>query len=76
MTKRKDDNEGYDHCRAERNKRWRRQESEDKKNEIPEFSKKNEMQAAIDSLKKAGRVTAMEYARKTSKRVVTRRKKW
>ena len=34
----KDDNEGYDHCTTERNKTWRRQESEDKKNEILEFS--------------------------------------
>ena len=35
----RDDNGEYDHCRDEKNKRWRRQESEDKINEILEFSK-------------------------------------
>ena len=36
----RDDTGKYDHCRDEKNKRWRRQENEDKKNEIPEFSRK------------------------------------
>ena len=35
----RDDNGEYDHCRDEKNKRWRRQENEDKINEILEFSK-------------------------------------
>ena len=47
----KDDDEEYDHCRAEKNTGSRGQKGEDHKSEIPEFSK-NEMQAAIDSLKK------------------------
>ena len=34
-----DDNGEYDHCRDEKNKRWRRQENEDNINEILEFSK-------------------------------------
>ena len=34
-----DDNGEYDHCTDEKNKRWRRQENEDKINEILEFSK-------------------------------------
>ena len=35
----RDDNGEYDHCRDEKNKRWRRQENEDKINEVLEFSK-------------------------------------
>ena len=45
-----DDNEEYDHCRAEKNTRSRGQKSDDNKSEIPQFSK-TEVQA-IDSLKK------------------------
>ena len=36
----RDDNGEYDHCTDEKNKRWRRQENEDKINEILEFSKR------------------------------------
>ena len=35
----RDDNGEYDCCRDEKNKRWGRQENEDKKDEIPEFTK-------------------------------------
>ena len=52
----KDVNGEYDHCRDEKNKRWRRQENEDKINEILEFSK-NEVQAAIDCLEKKGKAS-------------------
>ena len=38
-TTKRDDNGEYDHCRDEKNKGWRRQENEDKINEILEFSK-------------------------------------
>ena len=45
-TEEQDDNEEYDHRRAEKNISSREPKSDDNKSEIPEFSK-NEIQAAI-----------------------------
>ena len=61
------DEEEHDPHRSETrtSKRGRSGEEEEKK-EIPEFTKK-EVQAAIDSLKKAKQATAMESVRVTSR---------
>ena len=69
----KDDDEEYDHCRAEKNTSTKGQKSEDNKNEIPE-SRKMRYKLPSTASKKAKRVTVTEYALKTSKGAAKRRK--
>ena len=69
----KDDNEECDHCTTERNKRWRRQESEDKKNENLQSSHNMRCRLQIDKLRKGSDSNGIRA--EDSKRVVKRRKK-
>ena len=69
-----DNNEEYDHCRADKNISSRGQKSDDNK---VKFQSSQKMRCTLPSTasKKAQRVTTTEYALKTSKRAAKRRKK-